>query len=240
MGSGDRPGRRAPGGRLGGRADRRGRAARVASGHAADLPSRAPPSRRSALLQRCHRFQCLITDQDGETLAALELRRCARECGLSNLPFRDFAPNAVWLELVLMAQDLLAHTSSLCLEGGLARAEPKRLRQRVLHVAGRLTRSGRRVTLHLPRRWPWAEALLPAFGPLRSLPPMAWSPVGGHEGERAAGAGVACLRRRVRLPSRRRSAPLGGPAESLPRFTVNGDAGRAAIFTRRGLLNDRG
>jgi hypothetical protein len=131
-----------------------------------------------------HRFQCLLTDQAGDDLAALEVRhraharvedsiRCARECGLANLPFREFAPNAVWLELVLTAQDLLAHASSLCLEGGLARAEPKRLRQRVLHVAGRLTRSGRRLTLHLPRRWPWAEALLAAFGRLRSLPLMA-------------------------------------------------------------------
>jgi len=99
--------------------------------------------------------------------------RCARECGLANLPFRAFAPNAVWLELVLMAQDLLAFTATLCLEGELARAEPKRLRGRLLHVAGRLTRSGRRLTLHLPRRWPWAEALLAAFGRLRSLPLLA-------------------------------------------------------------------
>jgi len=131
-----------------------------------------------------HRFQCLITDQQGESLAALEVRhraharvedsiRCARECGLANLPFRAFAPNAVWLELVLMAQDLLAFTATLCLEGELARAEPKRLRGRLLHVAGRLTRSGRRLTLHLPRRWPWAEALLAAFGRLRSLPLLA-------------------------------------------------------------------
>jgi len=128
-----------------------------------------------------HRFQCLITDQEGEDLASLEARhraharvedsiRCARDTGLRNLPFRDFAPNEVWLELVLMAQDLLAHTSSLCLEGELARAESKRLRQRLLHVAGRLTRSGRRLTLHLPRHWPWAAALLAAFGRLRSLP----------------------------------------------------------------------
>jgi hypothetical protein len=131
-----------------------------------------------------HRFQCLITDQRGGDLATLEARhraharvedsiRCARECGLSNLPFRDFEPNAVWLELVLMAQDLLAHTATLCLEGELARAEPKRLRHRILHVAGRLTRSGRRLTLHLPRRWPWAQALLAAFGRLRSLPLLA-------------------------------------------------------------------
>jgi len=128
-----------------------------------------------------HRFQCFITDQEDEDIAALELRhraharvedriRCARETGLSNLPFRDFAPNEVWLELVLMAQDLLAHTQRLCLEGELARSEPKRLRQRLLHVAGKITRSGRRVTLHLPRRWPWAEALLCAFARLRLLP----------------------------------------------------------------------
>jgi len=69
-----------------------------------------------------------------------------------------------------MAQDMLAHTSSLCLEGELARAEPKRLRHRVLHVAGRITRSAPRLTLHLPRRWPWAEALVAAFGRLRALP----------------------------------------------------------------------
>jgi hypothetical protein len=128
-----------------------------------------------------HRFQCLITDQEGEDLAALEARhraharvedriRCARETGLQNLPFRDFAPNEVWLELVLCAQDLLAFTQRLLLEGELRVAEPKRLRQRLLHVAGRMTRSGRRTTLHLPRSWPWARALVAAFARLRLLP----------------------------------------------------------------------
>lgn len=127
-----------------------------------------------------HRFQCFITDQEGDDLAALEARHRAharvedriregRACGLSNLPFRDFGSNAVWLELALCTQDLLAHARALLLDGDLARAEPKRLRHRLLHVAGRLTRSGRRVTLHLPRRWPWAEALVAAFRRLRCL-----------------------------------------------------------------------
>jgi len=49
-------------------------------------------------------------------------------------------------------------------------AEPKRLRQRILHVAGRLTRSARKTTLHLPRSWPWARALVSAFARLRLLP----------------------------------------------------------------------
>ncbi len=128
-----------------------------------------------------HRFQCLITDQEGTDLAALEARhraharvedriRCTRDCGLRNLPFRDFGPNAVWLELALCSQDILAHAQALCLEGALARCEPKRLRHRLLHMAGKITRSGRRATLHLPRRWPWAEALIAAFARLRRLP----------------------------------------------------------------------
>ena len=56
------------------------------------------------------------------------------------------------------------------LSGELALAKPKRLRHRLLHVAGRLTRSGRRRTLHLPRGWPWATELLAAFARLRALP----------------------------------------------------------------------
>jgi hypothetical protein len=49
------------------------------------------------------------------------------------------------------------------------------VRQRLLHVAGRLVRSGRRVALRLARSWPWAEALVAAFVRLRALP-LASSP----------------------------------------------------------------
>jgi len=82
---------------------------------------------------------------------------------MRNLPFQGFAENAVWLALVLTAQDLLAWTQRLCLTGDAQRWEPKRLRYRLLHVAGRLARSGRRVTLHLQRSWPWVHELLRAF-----------------------------------------------------------------------------
>ncbi len=122
----------------------------------------------------------LLTNQHGDPVA-LEARhrvrarcadriRAAKDTGLSNLPFRDFTPNAAWLELVLMAQDLLCWAQSLLLEGDLVRAEPKRLRCRLLHVAGRITRSGRRIRLHLSERWPWAGALVAAFARLRALP----------------------------------------------------------------------
>jgi hypothetical protein len=49
-------------------------------------------------------------------------------------------------------------------------AAPKRLRYQVFHVVGRLVRSGRRTTLRLDARWPWAAQLAAAFTSLRSLP----------------------------------------------------------------------
>ena len=94
----------------------------------------------------------------------------AKDSGLRNLPFRDFAANRAWLELVLIGQDLIAWTQALLLDGQLARCGPKRLRYRLFHVAARLTRSRRRLVLHLPRPWRWREALVCAFARLRSLP----------------------------------------------------------------------
>jgi hypothetical protein len=128
-----------------------------------------------------HRYQCFITDQKTRSLAKLELRHRlharvedrvqeATELGLGRLPFQALEPNQAWFELVLLAQDLLAWLRALVLDGQLALAKPKRLRHRLLHVAGRLTRTARRRTLHLPRAWPWAAELIAAFARLRMLP----------------------------------------------------------------------
>jgi Transposase DDE domain group 1 len=127
------------------------------------------------------RHQVFMTDQQDEDIAKLDLThrgharvedriRCAKQTGLSNLPFRDFERNEVWLELTLVAQDLIAWTKALSLEGELARAEPKRLRYRLFHQAGRIARSGRRTRLRLERSWPWAAALASAFQRIRALP----------------------------------------------------------------------
>jgi hypothetical protein len=94
----------------------------------------------------------------------------AKECGLSNFPCSSFQANRVWLLLVQMAQDLLAWARQLCLPGDFLEAAPKRLRYQLLHVAGRLVRSGRRTTLRLDARWPWAPQLAVAFTRLRALP----------------------------------------------------------------------
>jgi hypothetical protein len=129
-----------------------------------------------------HRFQVMLTNQQGRRLARLEQVhrqraaiedsiRCGEASGLRNLPFRAYAMNAAWLELVLIGIDLLAWTKRLLLAGTrLASCEPKRLRYRLLHVAGRLVRHARGVRLRLSRSWPWAEALAAAFARLKALP----------------------------------------------------------------------
>ena len=61
-------------------------------------------------------------------------------------------------------------TLALTLDGEHPAGEPKRLRSRVLHVAGQLTRPARTATLHLPTDWPWVGAIIRAFGRLEDLP----------------------------------------------------------------------
>lgn len=116
------------------------------------------------------RITCFATNTKGPgwTLAALEVRhrqraRCEdrirglKDTGLRNLPFHGYAQNRIWLEVVALAADLLAWTQTLAFEESepARRWEPKRLRFRLLAVAGRIIRTGRRRRLRLPRDWPW-------------------------------------------------------------------------------------
>ena len=127
-----------------------------------------------------HRFQAILTDQPGDIAhierdhrgrARVEDRiRNDKDTGLRNLPFRDFEHNRVWLELVRVAHDLLVWTQRLLLTGELAKSEPKRLRYRLLHVAGRLSFHARTATLRIQATRPWANDLTIAFARLRALP----------------------------------------------------------------------
>jgi hypothetical protein len=125
------------------------------------------------------RHQVTLTNSEGDALS-LELRqrrhaqvensiKALRDTGLERMPFTSFAANAAWLELVLAGGDLLAWLRLACLDGELARAEPKALRYRLLHVAARLVRRARRVILRLPTHWPWAVELAGAYRRLAAL-----------------------------------------------------------------------
>jgi Transposase DDE domain group 1 len=59
----------------------------------------------------------------------------------------------------------------LAFTGTARRYEPKRLRLRILSVAGRLVRGSRRLRLRLAARWPWAREITAAIGRLQALAP---------------------------------------------------------------------
>jgi Transposase DDE domain group 1 len=128
-----------------------------------------------------YRFQAILTDQTDENIAVIECRhrqhahvedriRDDKDTGLSKFPFKEFQLNEVWLQIVMLAHDLIVWTQALLLSGELAKAEPKRLRYRLFHIAGRLAFSGRRAKLHLQDTWPWVSELLAAFQKLKALP----------------------------------------------------------------------
>lgn len=160
--------------------------------HLADLSTWPPGARLICRRERPHpgaqlslfdtsegfRHTCFLTDSSGE-IAALELRqrhharvedriRAAKACGLRNLPFEDFVRNQAWFAMTMVAQDLLAWTANVCLDGALAKAEPATLRYQLLHVAARIARRGRDLHLRIDVTWPWRDALDTAFGRLRT------------------------------------------------------------------------
>ncbi|GAB2937786.1 IS1380-like element ISMsm3 family transposase [Micromonospora polyrhachis] len=96
--------------------------------------------------------------------------RTGKNTGFGRFPSRVFAINQAWLQLALTGIDLLAWTQALLLDGDLATAEPKKLRYRLLHVAGRITRTARRTRLAIAANWPWTDALTSAFNRLAALP----------------------------------------------------------------------
>jgi Transposase DDE domain group 1 len=129
------------------------------------------------------RYQCFATDTAAGQLAFLDARhraharvedriRTGKDTGLGRFPSRTFAINTAWLTAVILAVDLVSWAQTILLHSQptLARAEPKTLRYRLLHVAARLVRGGRRLRLRLDRRWPWAQQLAAAFARCAALP----------------------------------------------------------------------
>jgi len=129
------------------------------------------------------RYQCIATDTAVGQLAFLDARhraharvedriRCGKDTGLGRFPSRTFAINAAWLTAVMLAVDLLAWTQTTLLHdvAALAKAEPKTLRYRLLHVAARLTRGARQLRLRLDQTWPWAAHLAAAYDRCATLP----------------------------------------------------------------------
>ena len=118
----------------------------------------------------------------GWRLADLEIRhrlrahaedriRGLKDTGLTNLPLHAFTKNQLWLEIAQLAYELTVWTQVLGFDDQPARSwEPKRLRLRLFAVAGRIIHSGRRRTLRISERWPWADLLTAGHTALTTYP----------------------------------------------------------------------
>ena len=124
-------------------------------------------------------YHAFITDHDGDTLELeaghrrhAEIENAIRDLkygvGLNHLPSGRFPANGAWLAVQVLAHNLARWTARIAL--GEQIVTTKTLRRRFFSLAGRLTRSARRLTLHLPRRWPWEAQFSRALARLRSLP----------------------------------------------------------------------
>jgi hypothetical protein len=127
-------------------------------------------------------YHPFITDREGETLALeadhrrhAEVENAIRDLkyglGLNHLPSGRFAANGAWLAIQVMAHNLARWTARIGLGEGIVTT--KTLRRRLFGLVGRLTRSARRLTLHLPARWPWQVGWSAALARLRAIPLLA-------------------------------------------------------------------
>ena len=124
-------------------------------------------------------LSAFITDRDGETLELeadhrrhAEVENAIRDLkygvGLNHMPSGRFAANGAWLAVQVMAHNLARWTARIGL--GERTVITKTLRRRVFALVGRITRSARRLTLHLPRRWPWETQFSRALARLQAIP----------------------------------------------------------------------
>ena len=124
-------------------------------------------------------YHAFITDRNGDTLELeadhrrhAEIENAIRDLkygvGLNHLPSGRFSANAAWLAVQVMAHNLARWTQRIAL--GETLATTKTLRRRFFSLTGRITRKARRLTLHLPRHWPWETQFSTALARLCALP----------------------------------------------------------------------
>ena len=76
---------------------------------------------------------------------------------LAHAPSGKFTANAAWLALACVAFNIL-RAAGAAASVRHARARWATLRTHLIDLPARIASTGRRLTLHLPTRWPWAPA----------------------------------------------------------------------------------
>lgn len=118
------------------------------------------------------RGDAVVLDADHRAHAVVELaiRDLKHGTGLNHCPSGKFNANAAWLLAATLTHNLIRWTKRLGTPHTPRLANAKTFRCRLLQIPGRLTRTARRWTLHLPARWPWQHVFADTPRRLRALP----------------------------------------------------------------------
>ncbi|HYN90472.1 MAG TPA: IS1380 family transposase [Thermoleophilaceae bacterium] len=112
-------------------------------------------------------------DREHRQHAQVELViRDLKDQALAHFPSGHYSANSAWTVIACLAHNLGRWTNLLGLSDPTPRAAAT-LRRRLFALPGRLTRSARRWTLHLPARWPWQQDFIEALTRIRALPAAA-------------------------------------------------------------------
>ena len=154
--------------------DQAGRRAGAAHCPAGEADARFParPLRQIQLSRLHHRPRWGDAGTEADHRRHAEVENAIRDLkygvGLNHMPSGRFAANGAWLAVQVMAHNLARWTARIGL--GQQIVTTKTLRRRVFALVGRITRSARRLTLHLPRRWPWETQFSRALARLQAIP----------------------------------------------------------------------
>jgi DDE family transposase len=113
------------------------------------------------------RFHAFFTTTDLDTVTADKIHRGhaiieavhadLKDSALAHLPSGRFNANAAWLVLAVMAFNLTRAAATIT-GPALAKSRTATIRRTLVTVPARIASSARRLTLHLPRDWPWETA----------------------------------------------------------------------------------
>ena len=113
------------------------------------------------------RFHAFFTTTDHDTVTADKIHRGhaiieqvhadLKDSALAHLPSGRFNANAAWLVLAVIAFNLTRAAATIS-GPDLAKARTATIRRTLITVPARIASSARRLTLHLPRDWPWETA----------------------------------------------------------------------------------
>ena len=93
-----------------------------------------------------------------------------KNSALAHLPSGVFTANAAWLVLAVITFNLTRAAGTVAAPD-LARATTATIRRKLITVPARVASSARRITLHLPRAWPWETAWTALFDRVSDPPP---------------------------------------------------------------------